>query len=136
MATAKDLAKEFSKRAGYVDQYDVREVESVDGTKQTQLIDKTTGSVSFVFSGDLPDGVDGVVGTVGTEAAVTPKEAAKDNKEFRTSNGVLATPTQPEAVQAPGEVTEVDNTDKSAVASDQTAETTKSQRSTTTQREQ
>lgn len=130
-----DLAKEFSKRAGYVDQYDVREVTSVEGKKQTQLIDKTTGSISYVVEGDVK--AEDVVGTVGTERAVSPKEAVVDNKEFRTSTGVLATPTQPEALEAPKDAVEVDNTDKSTTPADGTTETTKSQRSTPNkQREQ
>jgi hypothetical protein len=132
----KDLAQHFSDLAGRKDQYDVRVVEGVDGTKQTQLIDKTTGSVSAVFEGEDVD-VDKIVGSVTATPAVSPKEAVEDNKEFWTSAGVKASPTQPEALQGAKDATEVDNTDKSAVASDSTAETTKSQRSTPTkQREQ
>jgi hypothetical protein len=131
-----DLAAHFSELAGRKDQYDVRVVEGVDGTKQTQLIDKTTGSISAVFEGEDVN-TDKIVGSVTSVPAVSPKESVNDNKKQWTSTGVLASPTQPEALQPAADATEVDNTDKSTVAADSTAETTKSQRSTPSkQREQ
>lgn len=131
----KDLAQHFSDLAGRKDQYDVREVEGVDGTKQTQLIDKTTGSISAVFEGEVD--TDKIVGSVTSTPAVNPKESVEDNKDQWTSNGVKAVPTQPEAVQAASPENEVDNTDKSTTPADGTTETTKSQRSTPSkQREQ
>lgn len=109
MSSGKDLAKKFSEFAGREDQYDVREVEGVDGRKQTQLIDKDTGSISFAWDGDLPEDLDTIIGSVGGDSAVMPKEAVEDNKVFRTSRGNLATPTQPEAILPQEEVVEVDN---------------------------
>jgi len=109
MSSGQDLAKKFSEFAGRKDQYDVREVEGVDGTKQTQLIDKDTGSISFAWDGDLPEDLDTIIGSVGGDPAVMPKEAVEDNKRFETSRGVLATPTQPEALEGARDVEEIDN---------------------------
>ena len=106
-ATNAQIAKYFSDLAGRKDQYDVREVESVDGTKQTQVIDKTTGSISAAFNGDVD--LEKLVGSVTSTPAVTPKEASEDDKKFFTSEGELATPTQPEAILPQAEVVEVDN---------------------------
>lgn len=107
--SAQDLAKRFSEYAGKKDQYDVREVESVDGKKQIQLIDKDTGSISYAHDGDLPDDLDKIIGSVGGDPAVNPKEAVEDDKVFRTSKGVLATPTQPKALEGEAPVNEIDN---------------------------
>lgn len=106
-ATNAQIAKHFSNLAGRKDQYDVREVESVDGTKQTQVIDKDTGSISAVFEGDVD--LEKLTGSLTATPAVTPKEASEDNKKFTTSKGVPASPTQPEAILPQAEVTEVDN---------------------------
>lgn len=111
MANAgKRLAERFSEFAGRKDQYDVRVVEGMDGQKQTQLIDKDTGSISFAVNGeDFDPETVSFGGSVGGDTAITPKEAVEDNKEFRTSRGNLASPTQPEAIEAPREVEEIDN---------------------------
>lgn len=106
-ATNAQIAKHFSDLAGRKNQYDVREVESVDGKKQTQVIDKTTGSISAVFEGDVD--LEKLVGSVTATPAVTPKEASEDDKAFFTSEGEPATPTQPEAILPQTEVVEVDN---------------------------
>ena len=106
-ATNAQIAKHFSDLAGRKDQYDVREVESVQGVKQLQVIDKDTGSISAVFEGDVD--LEKLIGSVTSTPAVTPKEASEDDKKFTTSRGVPATPTQPEAILPQEEVVEVDN---------------------------
>jgi hypothetical protein len=105
----KKLAERFSEYAGRKDQYDVRVIEGVDGKKQTQLIDKDTGSISFAVDGtDFDADKVNFGGSVGGDPAINPKEAVEDNKEFRTSRGNLASPTQPEAIEGAVEPTEVD----------------------------
>lgn len=106
-ATNAQIAKHFSELAGREDQYDVREIESVKGVKQLQVIDKDSGSISAVFEGDVD--LEKLIGSVVTTPAVTPKEASEDDKKFKTSKGVPATPTQPEAILPQEEVVEVDN---------------------------
>jgi hypothetical protein len=105
----KQLAKRFSEYSGRKDQYDVRVVEGVDGKKQTQLVDKDTGSLSFAVDGtDFDPETVNFGGSVGGDPAISPKEAVEDDKVFRTSRGILATPTQPEALEGAKEPTEVD----------------------------
>lgn len=101
----------WNKAAGKVDQYDVREVEAEDGTKQTQLIDKDTGSLCVAVNGDDPwKELTQKAGVWKIDDGVNPKEAVSDeNKQFETSKGVLATPTQPEVLQGVQEPVEVDN---------------------------
>lgn len=128
------LAERFSEFAGREDQYDVREVEGADGTRQTQLIDKDSGSVSFAVNGDFDPETVAFGGSVGGDAAVNPKEALEeDAKPFRTSRGNLASPTQPQALEGEAEPTEIDNTDKGGdTQENQTAERTENQASRTT----
>lgn len=106
-ATNAQIAKHFSELAGREDQYDVREVVSVNGTKQTQVIDKDTGSISAAFEGDVD--LEKLIGSVTSTPAITPKEASEDDKKFTTSRGVPASPTQPEAILPQEEVVEIDN---------------------------
>lgn len=104
--------KAWNEKAGKVDQWDVRVVESVDGTKQTQLIDKDTGSLSVAVNGDNAwKELTEKAGAWKIDDGVNPKEAVgpENNDVFKTSKGVLATPTQPDALLGEAEVVEVDN---------------------------
>lgn len=102
--------KAWNEAAGKTDQYDVRVVEDIHGTKQTQLIDKDTGSLSVAVNGENPwQELTEKAGVWKIDDGVNPKEAAEDDKVFKTSKGVLATPTQPEAVEGVQEIIEVDN---------------------------
>jgi hypothetical protein len=109
--TREGALEAWNKAAGKVDQYDVREVEAEDGTKQTQLIDKDTGSLSVAVNGDNPwKELTQKAGVWKIDDGVNPKEAmSNENKQFETSEGVLATPSQPEALQGVQEPVEVDN---------------------------
>lgn len=127
-ATNAQIAEHFSKLAGREDQYDVRNVESVNGTKQVQVIDKDTGSISAVFEGAVD--LEKLIGSVTSTPAVTPKEASEDDETFSTSRGVPASPTQPEAILPVAEIEEIDNSDKSGLKENQTAEVTENQRVT------
>jgi len=109
--TKEGALKAWNEAAGKINQYDVREVEAEDGTKQTQLIDKDTGSLSVAVNGDNPwKELTQKAGVWKIDDGVNPKESVSDeNKQFQTSKGVLATPTQPEVLQGVQEPVEVDN---------------------------
>lgn len=98
-----DVLELWSDKAGRKDAFDVREVESLDGVKQTQLINKDTGSlvVAVNATGDAAFQILGErCGDPFIDAGVNPKEAQGDeNQKFFTSEGVLATPTQPETLE-------------------------------------
>jgi hypothetical protein len=115
-----DVVKAWSEHAGKVDQYDVRVVETEGGTKQTQLIDKETGSLSIAVNGDGAEALNKLGENAGVwklDDGVNPKEAvSEENKVFTTSTGVLATPTQPEALEGEKPVVEIDNTGDSSPA--------------------
>lgn len=107
-----DVVKAWSDKAGRKDQYDVREVEDVDGNKQVQLIDKDTGSVSVAANGEGSAAFKKLVehvGDIAIDAVIMPKESVGEgnNKQHFTSRGQLATPTQPEALVGEVEPTEV-----------------------------
>jgi hypothetical protein len=109
-----DAVKAWSEKAGRVEQYDVREVEDVDGVKQVQLIDKDTGSVAVAADGEGEVAYKKLVervGDVAIDGVRMPKESVgpDNNKKHFTSRGKLATPTQPEALVGDAEPTEVDN---------------------------
>lgn len=93
----------WSEKAGRKDNFDLREVESLDGVKQTQLINKETGSLVVAVNATGADALKTLTERCGDpyiDAGVNPKEAQSDeNKKFFTSEGVLATPTQPEALE-------------------------------------
>jgi hypothetical protein len=103
--TAKSVVKAWSEKSGRLDQYDVREVTNFDGVEQTQLIDKDTGSVTVAVNGHGQEALDRLAEEAGVsliDAGVAPQESTSaDNKVQRTSRGVLATPTQPEALNDP-----------------------------------
>lgn len=134
MADKKSYSKDevvrlWSEAAGRKDQYDVREVESVDGEKQTWLTDKDTGSTTVAVKGHGADALRELGENVANpfiEPAVSPKEAVEDNEKHYTSRGVIATPTQPEVLEGEGEPTEVD-TSKSPQTPNQKAELTRDQ---------
>lgn len=100
----------WSDKAGRKDNFDVREVESLKGVKQTQLINKETGSlvVAVNATGEEAWQILGErCGDPFIDAGVNPKEAqGPENKKFYTSEGVLATPTQPESLEGNGVVRE------------------------------
>lgn len=110
--TKEGALKAWNEKAGKVDQWDVRVVESVDGEKQTQLIDKDTGSLCVAVNGDNPwKKLTEMAGVWKIDDGVNPKEAVgpENNEKFETSKGVLATPTQPDAILGETEPVEVDN---------------------------
>lgn len=109
--TREGALKAWNEKVGKKDQYDVREVEAEDGTKQTQLIDKETGSLSVAVNGDDPwKELTEKAGVWKIDDGVNPKESVgEDSEKQYTSEGVLATPTQPEALQGEQEPVEVDN---------------------------
>ena len=109
-ATKAQVLKAWSEKAGREDAFDLRNVTSADGTVQTQLINKDNGSL--VVAADGENAFDTLLEQVGTaliDAGVNPKEASEDNEVEFTSEGALATPTQPEAIEGVAEVVEVDN---------------------------
>ncbi len=119
--------KAWNEHAGKVDQFDVRVVEGVDGKKQTQLIDKDTGSLCVAVDGDGNDVWKTLTEQAGVwkiDNGVNPKSAVEDTNEvFKTSKNALATPTQPEALEGEKPVVEVDNrTDADKEAQDSPAE--------------
>lgn len=111
--TEKEVLELWSDKAGRKDNFDLRVVESIDGVTQTQLINKETGSLVVAVNGDK----DSAIQTLGErcgdpfiDAGVNPKEAQGDeNKKFFTSEGVLATPTQPESLEGKAVEREVNN---------------------------
>jgi hypothetical protein len=110
--TKADVVKAWSDKAGRQDQYDVREVEGVDGEHQVQLIDKDTGSVSVAANGEGEAAYRKLVehvGDIAIDAVIMPKESVgpDNNKKHYTSRGQLATPTQPEALVGETEPQEV-----------------------------
>lgn len=112
-ATQDEVREAWSRAVGREDQYDLVEVESFDGDSQTQLIDKDTGSITVAVDGTGGKALKKLLDHAGDtfiDGAVTPKEASgvKSQKRF-TSRGVLATPTQPEALNDPTDPVEVDN---------------------------
>lgn len=101
--TKKQVLALWSDKAGRKDNFDLRVVESLDGVKQTQLINKETGSLVVAVNGDGDEAINILGRRVGDpfiDPGVNPKEAqGEDNKKFFTSEGVLATPTQPESLE-------------------------------------
>lgn len=101
--TKKQVLELWSDKAGRKDNFDLREVESLDGVKQTQLINKETGSLVVAVNGHGEDAINVLGRRVGDpfiDPGVNPKEAQGDeNKKFYTSEKVLATPTQPESLE-------------------------------------
>lgn len=98
--TKEEVLKLWSEKAGGKDLFDLRVVESVDGVKQTQLINKAGGALVVAANGDNAVQVLGErCGDPVIDAGVNPKESSEDNEKFYTSEGVLATPTQPEAIE-------------------------------------
>lgn len=93
----------WSDKAGRKDAFDLREVESEAGVKQTQLINKDTGSLVVAVNATGEDALQTLGERCGDpfiDAGVNPKEAqGSENKKFYTSEGVLATPTQPETLE-------------------------------------
>lgn len=93
----------WSDKAGRKDAFDLREVESEAGVKQTQLINKDTGSLVVAVNATGADALQTLGERCGDpfiDAGVNPKEAqGSENKKFYTSEGVLATPTQPETLE-------------------------------------
>lgn len=108
MADEKTFSKDevlelWSDKAGRKDNFDLREVESLDGVKQTQLVNKETGSLVVAVNGHGEDAINVLGRRVGDpfiDPGVNPKEAqGEENEKFFTSEGVLATPTQPETLE-------------------------------------
>lgn len=101
--TKKSVLEAWSDKAGRKDNFDLREVESLDGVKQTQLINKETGSLVVAVNATGDDALKVLGERVGDpfiDPGVNPKEAqGEDNKKFFTSEGVLATPTQPDSLE-------------------------------------
>lgn len=111
--TKEDVVNAWSEKAGRKDQYDVREVKSEDGADQVQLIDKDTGSISIAVDGSGSDAFRKLVEQAGTpliDGAEMPQESvgAGNNEQHFTSRGVLATPTQPEALEGTADAVEFD----------------------------
>lgn len=106
-ATKSAVVKAWSDKVGRKDQYDVREVEAFDGTVQTQLIDKDTGSISIAVDGGGDEALQKLLDEAGStllDAGVSPKESTgSESKVQTTSRGVAATPTQPAAQSDPAE---------------------------------
>lgn len=101
--TKKQVLELWSDKAGRKDNFDLRVVESLEGVKQTQLINKETGSLVVAVNGDGDEAINILGRRVGDpfiDPGVNPKEAqGEDNKKFYTSEKVLATPTQPESLE-------------------------------------
>lgn len=109
----KDVCEAWSTAVGRVDQYDLVKVESFDGTKQIQLIDKDSGSIVIAVNGTDQEALRKLfegAGTTFIDGAVTPKEASGEDSERRyTSRGTLASPTQPEVLVDERDPIEVNN---------------------------
>lgn len=105
-ATKDSVVEAWSEKAGRKDQYDVREVETFDGDKSFQLIDKDTGSLTIQASSleELQERA----GDALIDPGSVPKESSgEDSEKHYTSRGVLAFPTQPENLNDPSDPVEL-----------------------------
>lgn len=110
--TQDEVRKAWSYKVGKTDQYDLHEIETADGESQTQLIDKETGSITVAVNGTGPKVLKKLLDHAGDtfiDGGESPVSSTDGRSVKRyTSTGVLATPTQPEAMvstQGPIEVT-------------------------------
>lgn len=112
-ATKDSVVKAWSDKVGRKDQYDLREVTAADGTEQTQLVDKDTGSLTIAVNGHGDNALQRLfdeAGSVLLDAGVSPKESTGADSEVQTtSRGVAATPTQPVAQVDPSNPVVVDD---------------------------
>ena len=100
--TKQDVLDRWDEVVGKKDRYDLVEIEAHDGTKQTQLLDKQTGSITVAVDGTGQEALNRLYENAGAprlDAGKSPKEAARDGEKRYTSAGVLATPTQPDALE-------------------------------------
>lgn len=133
-ATKTSVLKALNEAAGRKDYFEAREVETESGTV-TQIISGGGSLVAQVnATGDEAwEQLEGFTGAGVVDAGENPKESVEDNKHFFSKTGAVAFPTQPEAIEAPKEVNEVDNSDKKTVFSNQTSDRTVNQASVTTE---
>lgn len=112
--TQDDVRKAWSAKVGKTDQYDLHEVETADGEFQTQLIDKDTGSITVAVNGKGDKVLQKLLDHAGDtfiDGGESPLSATDGRSVKRyTSSGVLATPTQPEAMVATQGPVEVNST--------------------------
>lgn len=108
-----DVLKVWNEKAGRENYFELRETESTEGVKVTQLI-SGGGSLTAQVNAQGADAYKQLVENAGNpliDDGVNPKESAGDkNKKFYTKDGNVAFPTQPEAISGPGETVEIDNT--------------------------
>lgn len=111
----KDVIRAWSDKAGQQDRYDLRVIETEDGKKQTQLVDKFTGSLTIAVDGEGAEANRTLVERAGDaliDDGESPKESVEDDEKQHTSEGVLATPTQPENLEAEKAPVEIENSDE------------------------
>lgn len=133
-ATKTSVLRTLNEAAGRKDYFEAREVETESGTV-TQIISGGGSLVAQVnATGDEAwEQLEGFTGAGVVDAGENPKESVEDNKKFYSKSGAVAFPTQPEAIEAPKDVNEIDNSDKSVAQENQTASRTVNQASTVTE---
>lgn len=105
--TEKSVLKALNEAAGRKDYFEAREVETESG-KVTQIISSGGSLVAQVnATGEAAwKQLEGVTTGV-VDAGENPTEAKENDEQFYTEQGNVAFPTQPEAIEATVEVTEV-----------------------------
>lgn len=103
--TKADVQAAWSKDTPSQESYDIVETKTVNGEPdQTQLIDKSTGSLTAAVNATGQDALNQLYAKAKNpkvDGGLPPKAAVESSNEERfTSSGVLATPTQPGALGA------------------------------------
>lgn len=128
--TKKDVLKAWNEGAGKEDQFDLVEITAADGTEQTQIFDKPSGSLCVAVNGHGQAALNKLgenPNVTFIDGGLAPKESAdrvKNEKKY-TSDGVLRTPTQPDVLEdVQNEPVEIDNKKQRGESAPQTAERT------------